>query len=134
MTLLDDLLTDLRAEGDQLWAVVSGLDEDQWRTPTPAAGWTVATQVDLVKMEAGGLDAAFLIVYVGQSANLTPEGFARAREQAMEHTAMPISPFHHRRNGEDRRLEIPRFFFFIKCYFIVFFLLFYRMQLKYVVR
>lgn len=42
------------------------------------------TQVDLVKMEAGGLDAAFLIVYVGQSANLTPEGFARAREQAME--------------------------------------------------
>jgi membrane dipeptidase len=42
------------------------------------------TQVDLVKMEAGGLDAAFLIVYVGQSANLTPEGFARAREQAMQ--------------------------------------------------
>lgn len=42
------------------------------------------TQVDLVKMEAGGLDAAFLIVYVGQTANLTPEGFTRAREQAME--------------------------------------------------
>ena len=42
------------------------------------------TQVDLAKMEAGGLDAAFLIVYVGQNANLTPEGFARAREQALE--------------------------------------------------
>lgn len=42
------------------------------------------TQVDLVKMEEGGLDAAFLIVYVGQNTNLTPDGFARAHAQAME--------------------------------------------------
>ena len=45
MTLLDDLLADLKAEGDQLWNVVGGLDEAGWRTPTPAAGWDVATQV-----------------------------------------------------------------------------------------
>jgi uncharacterized protein (TIGR03084 family) len=48
MTLLDDLLDDLRAEGDRLWALVSGLDDSAdggWRTPTPAPGWTVATQV-----------------------------------------------------------------------------------------
>ena len=45
MSLLDDLLDDLRAEGDRLWSTVSGLDEDGWATPTPAAGWTVATQV-----------------------------------------------------------------------------------------
>jgi uncharacterized protein (TIGR03084 family) len=44
-TLLDDLLTDLKAEGDQLWAAVAGLDEAGWHTPTPAAGWDVATQV-----------------------------------------------------------------------------------------
>ncbi|WP_341924738.1 TIGR03084 family metal-binding protein [Nocardioides psychrotolerans] len=44
-TLLEDLLADLRAEGDPLFAVVSGLDEAGWATPTPAAGWTVATQV-----------------------------------------------------------------------------------------
>ncbi|HEX9894075.1 MAG TPA: dipeptidase [Gemmatimonadales bacterium] len=42
------------------------------------------TQVDLVKMEAGGLDAVFLIVFVGQSAELTPEGFARAHTVALE--------------------------------------------------
>ncbi len=42
------------------------------------------TQVDLVKMEEGGLDAAFLIVYVGQSAELNAEGFARAKASAME--------------------------------------------------
>jgi uncharacterized protein (TIGR03084 family) len=45
MSLLDDLLDDLRAEGDRLWALVSGLDAAGWETPTPAPGWTVATQV-----------------------------------------------------------------------------------------
>ena len=43
--LLDALLADLKAEGDLLWNAVAGLDEDGWRTPTPAAGWDVATQV-----------------------------------------------------------------------------------------
>jgi membrane dipeptidase len=42
------------------------------------------TQVDVAKMEEGGLDAAFLIVYVGQSPDLTPEGFARAKASALE--------------------------------------------------
>jgi uncharacterized protein (TIGR03084 family) len=43
--LLDELLADLKAEGDQLWSTVSGLDDDGWQTPTPAPGWSVATQV-----------------------------------------------------------------------------------------
>lgn len=43
--LLETLLTDLGAEGDQLYAAVSGLDDEGWATPTPAEGWTVATQV-----------------------------------------------------------------------------------------
>lgn len=42
------------------------------------------TQVDLVKMEEGGLDAAFLVVYVGQAPQLDSAGFARANAQAME--------------------------------------------------
>jgi len=45
VTLLDDLLGDLKAEGDRLFNTVSGLDAGGWATPTPAAGWTVATQV-----------------------------------------------------------------------------------------
>lgn len=40
-------------------------------------------QVDIPKMEAGGLDAAFLIVYTGQGA-LDEKGFAGAYAQAME--------------------------------------------------
>ncbi|MCC6242195.1 MAG: dipeptidase, partial [Gemmatimonadaceae bacterium] len=42
------------------------------------------TQVDLVKMEEGGLVGAFLIVYVGQSPQLDEAGFARANAQAIE--------------------------------------------------
>ncbi len=42
------------------------------------------TQVDLVKMEEGGLVGAFLIVYVGQSEKLDAEGFARANASALE--------------------------------------------------
>jgi uncharacterized protein (TIGR03084 family) len=45
MSLLDELLDDLKAEGDRLWNTVSGLDAAGWATPTPAEGWTVATQV-----------------------------------------------------------------------------------------
>ena len=43
--LLDAVLADLAAEGDRLEALVTPLDEPGWRTPTPAAGWDVATQV-----------------------------------------------------------------------------------------
>ena len=41
------------------------------------------TQVNLPKMEEGGLDAAFFIVYVGQG-SLTQEGYDRAYAQAVE--------------------------------------------------
>jgi uncharacterized protein (TIGR03084 family) len=39
------LLADLVAEGDELDARVSTLDESGWRTPTPADGWTIAHQI-----------------------------------------------------------------------------------------
>jgi uncharacterized protein (TIGR03084 family) len=43
--VLTQVLADLEAEGDRLERLVSSLDEAGWRTPTPAAGWDVATQV-----------------------------------------------------------------------------------------
>lgn len=46
--MLDGLLADLTAEGDGLRAVVAALDDTAdggWATPTPAVGWSVATQV-----------------------------------------------------------------------------------------
>ncbi len=43
--VLTGVLADLAAESDRLEALVSALDETGWRTPTPAAGWDVATQI-----------------------------------------------------------------------------------------
>jgi uncharacterized protein (TIGR03084 family) len=44
-TVLEQVLADLAAEGAVLEAMVAHLDEAGWRTPTPAAGWDVATQI-----------------------------------------------------------------------------------------
>lgn len=46
-------------------------------------GGFTSAQVDLPKMRAGGLGAAFFIVYVGQGA-LDAEGYAQARDRAEE--------------------------------------------------
>lgn len=43
--VLDQVLTDLAAEGDRLDGLIAGLDETGWRTPVPAEGWDVATTV-----------------------------------------------------------------------------------------
>ncbi|HKN96208.1 MAG TPA: TIGR03084 family metal-binding protein, partial [Pseudonocardiaceae bacterium] len=45
MTDTAGLLADLTAEGADLDAMVSTLDDDGWRTMTPADGWTVAHQI-----------------------------------------------------------------------------------------
>ena len=44
----------------------------------------LSTQVNVPAMEEGGLDAAFLIVYVGQSQDFTPAGYAKATAAALE--------------------------------------------------
>jgi len=52
------------------------------RTPDVDPGQLTRLQVDLPKMEAGGLDAAFFIVYVGQTER-TEENYARAKADAL---------------------------------------------------
>ena len=51
---------------------------------TPERNYTqdLGNQVNLPKMVAGGLDASFFIVYVGQGP-LTPEGYDNAYKQAI---------------------------------------------------
>ncbi len=43
--VLEQVLTDLADEGAALEAMVRPLDDAEWRTPTPAPGWTIATQI-----------------------------------------------------------------------------------------
>ena len=54
------------------------------------------SQVDLPRMEEGGLDGGFFVIYLGQGA-LTPEGFREARDRALVRAAAI-----HRIIGENR--------------------------------
>ena len=45
MADLSQIVDDLRAESDELDALVAALPDDGWATPTPAAGWTIAHQI-----------------------------------------------------------------------------------------
>jgi uncharacterized protein (TIGR03084 family) len=45
MADVDAVLCDLRAEGDDLDALVAELSDDGWRMPTPAEGWDIAHQI-----------------------------------------------------------------------------------------
>jgi uncharacterized protein (TIGR03084 family) len=42
---LDEVLADLWAESAELDRLVGGLAADEWSTPTPAEGWTIAHQI-----------------------------------------------------------------------------------------
>src|SRR6202044_3661523 len=45
MADLSEIVDDLRAESDDLDALVAPLDDERWAAPTPAAGWTIAHQI-----------------------------------------------------------------------------------------
>jgi uncharacterized protein (TIGR03084 family) len=45
VSVLDQVLDDLATESAALEALVADLPESGWRTPTPAPGWDVATQI-----------------------------------------------------------------------------------------
>ncbi|WP_370290772.1 TIGR03084 family metal-binding protein [Nocardioides sp.] len=93
--LLETLLADLAAEGERLRGVVADLGPDAdggWATPTPAPGWTVATQVahlawtdEVAVLAAGSLDpagkAAWDDVVLGAMAD--PDGFVDAGAHAL---------------------------------------------------
>lgn len=66
MAKADAVLADLAAESAGLDRLVTGLDEDGWAMPTPAAGWTVAHQIAHL---AWTDDAALLAI-------TDPDGFA----------------------------------------------------------
>ena len=45
MSTAEPMLADLRAESDDLDAMVADLPADRWADPTPASGWTIAHQI-----------------------------------------------------------------------------------------
>jgi uncharacterized protein (TIGR03084 family) len=85
--VLTQVLSDLAAEGDRLDALVAGLDEPGWHTPTPATGWDVAAQVahlawtDDVALKAATDKEAWDAVVLGAIAD--PDGFVDAQALAL---------------------------------------------------
>src|SRR3954451_2245647 len=45
MSGADSVVVDLRAESDELDALIADLPAERWRTDTPAPGWTIAHQI-----------------------------------------------------------------------------------------
>ncbi|MBO0865414.1 MAG: TIGR03084 family protein [Mycobacterium sp.] len=82
MTGLDSIVADLRAESDELDALVAPLPAERWAEPTPAAGWTIAHQIghllwtDRVALTAVTDEARFADLLDAAAAN--PVGFVDA--------------------------------------------------------
>lgn len=84
-------VADLRAESDDLDALVAPLAAESWATPTPSPGWTIAHQIghllwtDRVSLLSVTDESAFADVLAGAATN--PSGFVD--EGAEELAAMP---------------------------------------------
>jgi uncharacterized protein (TIGR03084 family) len=93
-SVLEGVLADLTAEGDRIDALVAGLDEAGWRTPTPAEGWDIATTIvhlawtDECSIAAGtdkeAWDATVLKAIADPEGFVDEEAFAGARASGAE--------------------------------------------------
>ncbi len=91
MAGLQEIVADLRAESDELDALVAPLAADRWAASTPAAGWTIAHQIghllwtDRVALTAVTDEPAFAGLLEMAAAN--PTGFVDAGADELAATA-----------------------------------------------
>ena len=108
---LAEVLADLAAEGDRLDDLVAPLDEQGWRTPTPAGGWDVAHQIahlawtDEAAVAAATDTPAWDALVLAALAN--PEGFADA-EAARGAAAAPADILARWRASRERLAAVLR--------------------------
>ena len=87
----EPMVADLRAESDELDALVAELPESRWAEPTPAPGWSIAHQIahllwtDRVALTAVTDEAAFAAVL--EEAAKDPLGFVDAGAEELATTA-----------------------------------------------
>jgi membrane dipeptidase len=79
-----DLVVRARAIHDRVITLDTHVDINV-QNFTAARNYTqrLSTRVDLPKMEEGGLDAVFFVVYVGQDDDFTPEAYRRVYDRAL---------------------------------------------------
>nr|WP_090346763.1 TIGR03084 family metal-binding protein [Mycolicibacterium malmesburyense]CRL79264.1 wyosine base formation [Mycolicibacterium malmesburyense] len=89
----EPMVADLRAESDELDAVVADLPAARWAEPTPATGWTIAHQIahllwtDRVALTAVTDEAAFAGLL--EEAGKNPTGFVDAAAEELAATPPP---------------------------------------------
>src|ERR1700756_4531148 len=96
------IVSDLRAESDDLDALVTPLPAGRWADPTPAPGWTIAHQIahllwtDRVALTAVTDESAFAEVLA--TATTDPVGFVDAGAEELA-TAAPAELLTHWRGA-----------------------------------
>jgi uncharacterized protein (TIGR03084 family) len=82
MASLNPIVADLRAESDELDALVAPLTDDRWATPTPAAGWTIAHQIGHLlwtdRMALSAVTDETMFARMLEAAAANPTGFVDA--------------------------------------------------------
>src|SRR6201995_1092594 len=82
MAAVQQIVADLRAESDELDALVAPLAEDRWAAPTPAEGWTIAHQIGhLLWTDRGSLTSIIdegAFAGLRETAAAAPIGFVEA--------------------------------------------------------
>ncbi|WP_219067536.1 maleylpyruvate isomerase N-terminal domain-containing protein [Candidatus Mycobacterium methanotrophicum] len=95
MAGLQQIVADLRAESDELEALVAPLPADRWAASTPATGWTIAHQIghllwtDRVALRAVTDEPAF--AGLPEMAAADPVGFVDAGADALGVTRLPTA-------------------------------------------
>jgi uncharacterized protein (TIGR03083 family) len=80
------VIADLTAEAAEVDALVAGLSEAEWDTPTPAPGWPIRHQIGHLAFifRIAGLSAAQPEAFVAMTKSLASVGFEQAVEGALQ--------------------------------------------------
>jgi uncharacterized protein (TIGR03084 family) len=86
-----DVYTDLVAAGEEVDQLVAPLDDDQWKLPTPAPGWTIAHQIAHLSsiFRLAGLAAAKPDAFRAMAAGLSADFSANVAAALKEYLAEP---------------------------------------------
>lgn len=91
MSELQDVISALTADGDEVDQLVAGLDADQWALPTPAPGWSIAHQIAhlAVTFRIAGLAATDPAAFVALTSRLSADFAANVNTALAEYLADP---------------------------------------------
>jgi enediyne biosynthesis protein E11 len=86
-----NVITDLAADGEDVDRLVANIDADQWGTPTPAPGWTIAHQVAhlAATFRMAALAATDPEAFVALAATLSPDFNANVQRAMASYLAEP---------------------------------------------